>query len=168
VNGLTTSQKWNCDGGLLASETDANGNSTTYGYIDVTGAADPLWRVLSRADPVGNTVWTKYSPGSQYPQTVESTFTFNGGASTADVLKTFDGIGRTIYAQKRQAPGASTFDSVQYTYGWNSIGLVTTQSMPYSAAASTGAPPITVRRTGQTRERARRWKWDREPKLPFE
>jgi RHS repeat-associated protein len=52
--------------------------------------------------------------------------------STVDILTTTDALGRTSIIQRRQAPGASNFDSVQYIYGWTAnIGPFQKVSMPY-------------------------------------
>jgi RHS repeat-associated protein len=124
VDSLSTSQTWDCNGGVLVSSTDANQQVTNYGYTNESGIADPLWRRLSVQDPLQNTTWTDYSPGTTLPETVETYLNFNSGASTVDTLNTLDGFGRLIQTQKRTAPKpASTFDqTVSYTYGFGLAG----------------------------------------------
>jgi RHS repeat-associated protein len=139
---LTTSQTWDCNGGVVTSTTDANGKVTINNF-DVNGVGDPLYRPLSIIDPLNNTTSFGYTP-----TTTESAMNFNGPTSTTDALATTDGIGRTIFAQKRQGQGSSTpFDSTQTAYGWNSTGAFTKQSMPYSGTAGQSAPtgtPVTT------------------------
>ena len=131
VSSLSSSQTWNCDGGVVTSATDANGQVTKFGFVNQSGIADPLWRRLSVTDPLNNVTWTSYSPGSTLPATQETALSF--GSSTVDVLTTLDGLGRPVLEQTRQgpAPGTTTFDNVQYGYNWNSVGFITTQSLPY-------------------------------------
>jgi RHS repeat-associated protein len=150
---MTTSQAWNCNGGVPISSTDANGQTTPYGYVNESGTADPLWRRLSVTDPLGNTTWTDYSPGGTLPVTVETYLNFPAASptSTVDNLSTFDGLDRLIKTQTRSAPGSSTFDNtVSYTYGWQSgnsgpcttqppfaTGECTTQTIPGGTAVTT-------------------------------
>ena len=150
VNGLSTSQQWDCNGGVITQTADANGQATQYGYLNQAGVADPLWRLNSVTDPLNNTTWTTYTPASGTSfETKETALTF--GSSTVDYLSTVDGLGRAIYVQKRQGPAASTstFDSVQYTYGWNSTGFITTKSVPYPGTAGQAAPGGTAVTTTQ-------------------
>lgn len=69
VNGvtLTTAYTWNCFGGVVTSTTDANGQATNYGYLDQNGVADPLWRLRSTTDPLGNTTLYTHSPTARPP-----------------------------------------------------------------------------------------------------
>jgi len=153
VAGLSTSQAWNCNGGVLTSISDANGQPTTYGYVNQSGTADPLWRELSVTDPLNNEAWNTYTPASPTTfETKETALNFNGGFSAADILATGDGLGRQIFSQRRQGPASntSTFDSIQSSYSWNATGVFTTQSMPYSGAAGASAPGGTAVTTTQS------------------
>jgi RHS repeat-associated protein len=139
AGGLTTSTQWNCDGAVVTQTSDPNGQPTTYTYND------PLWRRTSMTDPLGNLTSYSYTP-----TTVEGAMNFNGSISTSDTLTTVDGIGRPIFAQRRQAQGSSNpFDSTQTTYGWNTTGLLTTASRPYSGTAGQAAPGGTAATTTQ-------------------
>jgi RHS repeat-associated protein len=158
VAGLSTSQEWNCSGGVLTQIADANSQTTKYGYVSQSGNADPLWRRLSITDPLGNITWNTYMPASQTAfATRESALTFNSGNSTADVLATADGLNRSIYSQQRQGPepGTTTFDSTQVAYGWTVTtstvpgGPFTTKSVPYSGTAGQAAPSGTAITTTQ-------------------
>jgi RHS repeat-associated protein len=142
VGGISTSQHWNCSGGVLASSTDANGKTAQYGYVNQQGTADPYWRLLSTTDPLSNVTWNTYSSGTTIPPTQETSLVFNNGSSTVDVFTTLDGLGRGILSQTRQAPNSSTFDTVQYTY--NSSGNLAKVSMPCAASAGVGcSTPVT-------------------------
>lgn len=135
VNNLATSQTWNCYGGMLTSTTDANGANTQYGYLDQNGVADPLWRLRSTTDPLSNRTWITYSPAGTIPVTAESILLFNNGASAVDHLATYDGLGRTILSQTRQAPGSTSFDTT--SIGYDAVGRAFTQGLPCVSTAST-------------------------------
>jgi len=146
VNRLSASQTWDCNGGVLTSTTDENGQVTSYGYVSQSGTADPFWRVLSTTDPLGNTTVNTYAN----PTTQETSLVFNNNGSTVDTLTTLDGLGRQLVVQQRQAPGSSNFDSVQYAYGWTTnIGPFTTVSLPYVGTAGQGTPTGTAVTTTQ-------------------
>ena len=112
--GLTTYKTWDCDGGVPLTSKDANGNVTTYGYVNVAGTADPFWRVSSVTDSLGNKTWTTYTATTR-----EDSFTFNSGGSIRDTIKTTDGYGRQINVQTRQSPASSQYDTVSTKYGWS-------------------------------------------------
>jgi len=135
VNGatLTTSQTWNCFGGAVTSTTDANGKITQFGYLDQNGVPDPLWRLRSTTDPLGNATLYTYSPTAILP-TGETAMVFNSGASTVDKLTTYDGLGRPILQQTRKAPGSSNFDTVMIAY--DLLGRISATSLPCVSAAS--------------------------------
>jgi YD repeat-containing protein len=127
---LTSSQTWDCNGGVMTSSTDANGQTTTYGY-----GSDPFWRPLSVTDPAGNTLAYTYSPNATY-----TALSFNGGASVSNTVTTTDSLGRTILQQKQQGPSSSLYDSTAISY--DSRGRVACQSsVPYSAAEGSYTTP---------------------------
>jgi YD repeat-containing protein len=123
---LTSSQTWDstCEGGVPESRTDANQNPTTYGY------GDPLWRMKSATDQNYPATNLSYLDATHF----ESSMNFNGSVSTVDTTTATDGLGRPILVQKKQAQGSSSFDSVQYQYGWNATGAFMKQSLPYSGS----------------------------------
>ncbi len=135
LGGLTNSTEWNCNGATVTSTLDPNGQPTTFTYND------PLWRVTSMTDPLGNV--TNYS----YPTTTTSETVMNfGTTSTSDILVTTDGLGRQILSQRRQAQGSSNFDSTQTTYNWTSgVGAFTTVSMPYVGTAGQKAGAVVTK-----------------------
>jgi RHS repeat-associated protein len=149
VNSLSTAQTWDCNGGVLTSVTDANGQTTQYGYVDQNGVADPNWRMLSTTDPIGNTTWNTHTT-STTPFSQESALLFNSNNSAVDAFTTFDGIGRPIVQQTRQAPASASLDSVQYTYGQTpNVGPFTTASVPYVGTQGQSAPSGTKVTTTQ-------------------
>ena len=154
--GLTSSTQWDCNGGVVTQSTDANGQPTNTNYAP-SGVADPLYRPLSASDPVTGITNLSYAP-----TTFESALNFNGTTSTLDGLVTIDGLGRTLFGQKRQGQGLSTFDSTQTAYGWISAttgactnqppyttAACTTKSVPYSGTAGQSAPSGTAVTTTQ-------------------
>ena len=149
VDNLTTSQTWDCSGGVLTSVKDANGQTTNYGYVNQSGTADPMWRRLSTTDPLNNVTWNTFNTTS-LPFTAESSLTFNSNLSTVDTLTTLDGIGQPLFVQTRKAPGSSSFDSVQYTYGWTAnVGAFKTATVPYVGTQGQSAPVGTAVTTTQ-------------------
>jgi RHS repeat-associated protein len=137
---LSRSMTWDCNGGVQTSLTDENGNVSTTKFTNGS-VADPYYRPLSVVDALSNTTAFSYTT-----TTFESALNFNGSISTTDTLATTDGLGRSILAQERQAPGSADFDSTQTTYGWTVTtstvpgGAFTTQSMPYQGTAAQQAP----------------------------
>jgi RHS repeat-associated protein len=143
------SMSWDCNGGVQTSTTDENGHVPTVNFTSGS-TADPFYRPLSVVDAMGYTTNFGYTP-----TTFESAMNFDGTHSTTDILTTTDGLGRSIFGQKRQgqAPGTTTFDSTQTAYSWTPTtgsvagGALTTQSMPYAGTTAQAAPagtPVTT------------------------
>ncbi len=153
VGGLTTSKQWDCNGAVITLAKDANSQPTSISY-NVNGVGDPFYRPLSVGDSLTppNTTNLSYSV-----TTAESAMNFNGAVSASDQLSTVDGIGRPIFAQRRQGQGPSTttFDTTQTSYGWTTTtstvagGAFTQTSMPYTSAAGQSAPTGTAVTTTQ-------------------
>ena len=123
--GLTTSSTWNGAGGVKLTDVDPNGNTTTYGYTNSSGTADPFWRVNSVTDPLSNVVWIIYGTN-----TVETKMSFS--SSVEDSITTVDGYGRKI---RTQTANGSSYDTVTYSYGYSSgTGETISTSVPCSAA----------------------------------
>src|SRR5260370_35396851 len=104
---LSASMTWdpNCSGGGIVSLPDENANLTTYTYNDPN-----FWRINAVTDPPSNQTTVAY--GANSPTPVESTLNFNSGTSTADVLNTVDGLGRTILSQQRRGARNPSFSSL--------------------------------------------------------
>jgi YD repeat-containing protein len=135
-NGLSTKQTWDCIGGVVTSSTDANLKVSYYSYLDKNGKADPLWRIRSYTDALGNVTYGSYIPASSTtPASMEGSLVFNAGASTVDVLSTLDSLGRPYLSQTRHGPTSTTFDTV--VRGYDDIGRLATLASPCSALKST-------------------------------
>ena len=121
---LTTSNTYNCDGGVVVSTTDPNGNPRTVTTWDAN-----FWRPTQVKDELLNATNISYISATA----TESTFNFNGGNSTVDTRTTLDGLGRTHIVQQKQSPTATNYDSVETDY--DSYGRPSRQTIPYVAAA---------------------------------
>jgi RHS repeat-associated protein len=120
------SQVWNCNGGVLTSYTDVNGNKTTYTYDD------PLWRLTAIADPDEGGQSFSYSTGSTLPWTNYTQVLVYSGQSYG-VTITLDGLGRAILSQSTD-PNVST----DLRYGktvFNNLGQVVDVYNPYFATS---------------------------------
>lgn len=127
--GLTTNTTYNGVGGVKLTDKDASGNTTTYGYANSSGTADPYWRVMSVTDPLNNEVWKTYPSGSS-PDTVNSSFTFNSGNSIQNTTVTTDGYGRKSNVQAQQSPSATNYDTASPVYGWSTNYRTVATSLP--------------------------------------
>lgn len=124
---LTSAETWNCVGGIPTSSTDANGNTTSYGY-----GSDPYWRPVSVSDAAGNSTSFSY-PTSSTPTTSSSLLTFNGGSSVTNPVTVTDGLGREWLKQNSQGPSASNYDSIAISYDSHGRQACVSE-VPYSAA----------------------------------
>jgi RHS repeat-associated protein len=124
---LTTSQTWNCAESTVATSTDLNGNTASAVY------ADPYDRPTEMTDALNNQ--TTYSYPSTGSNRSSSSLVFNSGSSTLSSTTSYDGLGRPILQQQAQGVGSSNYDSVAVSY--NSIGLTSYTSMPYTASLGT-------------------------------
>jgi len=132
---LSRSMTWDCNGGVLLSVTDENQKITSTSYTDPF-----FWRPATTADQLTNITSFSYPSATA----IETTMTFNSGASVADSRITVDGLGRLILTQREQGPSPSNYDSVETDY--DIAGFVSKATLPYSAAAGTlcsGACPGT-------------------------
>jgi RHS repeat-associated protein len=129
---LSVSMTWDCNGGVMTSRTDENGQTTYTNYL-VNSNADPFWRKLQTKDALGNITNFTYTVNS-----TESAMLFNNGASTVDVLTTIDGLGQSIITQKRQTPGSANWDTV--SKGYDLMGRVASVSQPCTMTAGAKCP----------------------------
>lgn len=102
---LTTSQTWDCNGGVVTSNTDANSQTTHEDFYSGT-LTDPFYRPVDSKDELGNVTTFAYTPNS-----TGSVFSFNSGASVIDALSTTDSIGRPVDSQLLQGPGSQNWDT---------------------------------------------------------
>jgi hypothetical protein len=131
---LSRSITWNCTGGVQTQLTDENGKTVTTNYND-----SEFWRPANMYDQLSNETLFSYSGQTSS----SSTMTFNNNQSVSGILTTVDGFGRPILNQRLQGPGATNYDSTETDY--NSVGLASRSTMPFSAAAgatSSSAPGV--------------------------
>lgn len=126
--GLTESMTWNCAGGVIATTTDENSQTTSYGY-------DNEWRLNQTTYPDGGQTNATYNISSLpsnivISRKIDSTRSLSG--------KTIlDGFGRTIHAQRTSDPlGIITVDTT-----YDNWGRVATTTNPY---LTTGDPTYGV------------------------
>jgi RHS repeat-associated protein len=136
---LQTSQTWDCNGGVVTSDTDPNGNvSQTLFAVNTT--ADAFYRPLQKVDELGFTTNFAYTPSS-----TESIFTFNSGRSVIDTLSTTDNISRPAVSQLRQAPGGANWNAASRSF--DSAGRLLQTSLPCVSVAGTGCAASTESQT---------------------
>ncbi len=128
---LSTQFTYDCVGGVKLSQTDANGNVTNDGYVEIDGTtAEPWWRLSKVTDPYSTVSAYGYAPAS-------STFyytSFNSGNSLDNAGTENDAYGRPANWQKVQGPSSSTYDTISTTYGWSGNYFQTTTSQPCAAS----------------------------------
>ena len=124
---LSKSFVWNCAGGVLTSITDENSKSTSISYNDAY-----FWRPYQVTDSSGAVTTYTYPTSSPF-NWVESSLPIVSASSAADVLTTFDGLGRVHLQQTRQQPGLNSFDTVETDY--DSLGRASKVTVPFNAAA---------------------------------
>jgi RHS repeat-associated protein len=121
---LSKSMVWNCTGSVETSATDENGQTASTAYTDPN-----FWRPANVTDQESNTTNFTYAS----PNSTESSLLFNSNSSTVDVLATFDGLGRTLVAQKKQSPSATSYDSAETNY--DTLGRPSGATVPYSGTS---------------------------------
>ncbi len=140
---LTRSMTWDCNGGVLTSLTDENGqgHTTSYTYND-----PDFFRLTKVVDPAGAETDISYCtsncPGAF---TTESTLTFNSNNSVIDLRTTLDGLGRVHVSQRKQSPSSSNYDTVETDY--DALGRVARVTQPYQGTAgqtNSNAPATTT------------------------
>lgn len=128
---LSGSMTWDCNGGVMLSLTDENGNTSSTAYSG-SSYTNYFWRPYSTKDQAGfETDYSYYLNSQSQPfQTKQQTVTFNGGSSIIDVQNTYDGFGRIIFSQTKQAPTGTNFDTVATCY--DSSGRVSLTTLAYT------------------------------------
>jgi RHS repeat-associated protein len=112
---LTTSQAWDCNGGVVTSSTDAN-SQTTKNKFYIGTVADPFYRPRQDIDELGYITNLTYGYTSSWQGTVDKQFLFNGNASVVETLSTTDSIGRPAISQLRQGPASTNWDTTSRTF----------------------------------------------------
>jgi RHS repeat-associated protein len=127
---LTRSMTWDCNGGVLKSLTDENGNPSSVTYTDAY-----FWRPHQSTDLGGNATTFAYPN----PNQSESILSFNSGNSVIDILNTADGLGRMIFTQQKKSPTATLYDTTATCYDIS--GRTSFVSLPYSTTAAVASTP---------------------------
>jgi RHS repeat-associated protein len=133
---LSRSTTWNCTGGIKVSVTDENSKAASTSYTDPA-----FWRPASTTDASSDVTSFTYTGATQ----LEGVLPVSGSSSSRDVLITLDALGRVALSQLREAPGSSTFDSVETDY--DSDGRPDRTTLPFAGPAGTpnsGAPGATT------------------------
>ena len=123
---------------MKLTDTDANNNTTTYGYASSGGTADPWWRIRSITDPLNKEVWITPTATS-----MNGSFEFNSSNSIQNLTAAFDGYGRLINAQRQQSPSASNYDTVSTTYNFAGVNPAMYQSVACSTTADSSCSAYT-------------------------
>jgi RHS repeat-associated protein len=129
---MSPSQTWDCNGGVVKSSTDVNGEVTTYKYND------PLWRQTEIDSPDGGVTTTSYSTGATTPWTISNCSTISSGSScpggTNSLTSTtkLDGLGRAIQSQLTSDPAGTSMVDTAYDL----LGRMYSVSNPHRSASS--------------------------------
>ncbi len=141
---LQTSQTWDCNGGVVTSATDANGETTkTNFYVGTT--TDPFYRPLQDVDELSNITSFTYGYTSASLGTTDSQFLFNSNASVIETLSTTDSIGRPTISQLRQGPSSANWETKARTF--DSDGRTYETSLTCVGAASSACSASTESQT---------------------
>jgi hypothetical protein len=127
IGTIATSQTWDCNGGVVASSTDANGNVTSFKY------QDPFWRLTSIQYPDHGETDVGYHPLASPPNI--TTTQFIDSTNSANNLKhqtNFDGVGQAIQDILTSDPAGN--DIIDKTY--DGLGRVVSVSNPHRTASS--------------------------------
>jgi RHS repeat-associated protein len=114
---LTTTKTWDCNGAVVLTVRDTNGDGPTYAYND------PFFRVTSVTDADGQV--TDYSYGANSKQ---STMTVGTSLIESDTL--FDSLGRSVDDQSPEASGSANYDTISERYQWNGVNRQKSVSAP--------------------------------------
>ena len=129
------SQTWDCNGGVVTSRTDVNGQVTSTGYA--WGGADPLYRPKIINRPDGGATSFTYNTGSSLPWTGSTTVKENSTQSPTSTA-TLDGLGRVISSQSTDpnASGGKRYTATTY----NNLGQVASVTNPYFCNGTNCSP----------------------------
>jgi RHS repeat-associated protein len=126
VLSLSRSQTWNCNGGLIASNTDENGQTTSYSYdlmnrLAQTNFADGGWKLIN---------YTSATQHDAYSGITSSTPSTGCTSCRHDQLN-FDGLGRQASKILVSDPEGQTTVATVY----DSVGRVQKTSNPYRSTS---------------------------------
>jgi hypothetical protein len=117
----SSSQTWNCNGGVLASSTDANRQATTYTYND------PFWRLTQTTYPSGGGS-TSINYEDAQNTVVQTVAADPDPAQTTTVVS--DGLGREVHRYLSDSPQEDTIDTV-----YDVAGRIHSVSNPYRSVS---------------------------------
>jgi RHS repeat-associated protein len=142
--GLSRSITYFCNGAVATSVTDENGKKISVEFDD-----PEFWRPAYTKDQDSNTTNISYTGETS----TEASLVFNSSGSTSDLLSNFDSLGRVHVSQVLEAPGSTTYDSVETDF--DSLGRPYKTSLPYSGTAgqtNASAPGTTTTYDGLSRK----------------
>jgi len=119
---MSSSQTWDCVGGVVTSSTDVNGNPTTYSY-------DALWRPIQTNFPdEGQTAVAYNFPVTppNVPNIVVSE-KINSAGQFLTTQTNYDGLGRPVRSMFLSDPSGTDYTDTTY----NNLGQVYSVSNPY-------------------------------------
>jgi hypothetical protein len=126
-----TQQAWDCNGGVITSVTDPNGNAVDVSYLD------PFYRLTKITYPDDHTndkdTFT-YSSPSTFPPTVDATSALTPSTYIA-VNRTYDGFGHLTAVNtsdpNNTSGGACPAGSACVNYGYNGLYQLTSVTNPF-------------------------------------
>jgi RHS repeat-associated protein len=112
ISTLATSASWNCNGGVMSSSTDANGQTTTFKYTDPN-----FWR-LTEIDYPGKGKTTFAYSDTVNDFSIATSRLVSTALGNHTVTQYFDGVGRLIKSADTQACSTvdTTYDSLSRVY----------------------------------------------------
>ncbi|MGA8492837.1 MAG: hypothetical protein WB711_20615, partial [Terriglobales bacterium] len=121
----SSSQTWDCNGGVRTSYQDVNGNTTTYSYT--ANGADPLYRIKEVIPPIESPTTYTYHTGSLpwYAATTQLVW----GSSYAYHQVNLDGLGRAVGTTDTDPNSSTNYRYVTTTY--NNLGQIASVTNPY-------------------------------------
>jgi RHS repeat-associated protein len=124
---MTTSQTWDCGGGVVTSTTDANtpGNVTHFYYND------PLWRQTEVDYPDGGVTKTFYNDTAS-PPNVQVNRLMDNSSHWLTSQTNLDGVGRPIQKSLTSDPGGTVFTDTIYDV----LGRVASVSNPHRSISN--------------------------------
>ena len=136
----SSSLTWDCNGGVVKSQTGVNGDVTSVAY------GDPLWRMTTLTPPsIGSTTTNTYNTGSSLPWNVSSTSVIDSSNTFASE-RVLDGLGRPVTAETTSDPAGVDYTAAAY----DNMGRVISASNPYRAGDTIYNTAFTYDALGRT------------------
>jgi RHS repeat-associated protein len=128
------SQTWDCNGGVVTSAKDVNGNTTSYSYT--ANGADPLYRLKFITRPDGGSSNFSYHTGSGAWSA--GVWTQTSSSSGFQHTVSYDGLDRPIatYDTDPNSPTGTRYGGTTY----NTLGQVVYSYNPYFCNGTTCSP----------------------------